>query len=46
MHRRYVYESGPLNQPEKGKIKVIEDKVLNKEDRGTSVTFLHFERVK
>ncbi len=30
-YRRYVYEAGALNQPEKGKIKVIEDKVLKKE---------------
>jgi REP element-mobilizing transposase RayT len=30
-YRRYVYEAGSLNQPEKGKIKVIEDKILKKE---------------
>jgi len=30
-YRRYVYEAGALNQPEKGKIKVIEDMVLEKE---------------
>lgn len=28
MYRRYVYEAGSLNQPEKGSVKVIEDKVL------------------
>jgi len=28
-YRRYVYEAGSLNQPEKGSVKVIEDKVLN-----------------
>jgi REP element-mobilizing transposase RayT len=30
-YRRYVYEAGSLNQPEKGNVKVIEDKVLDKE---------------
>jgi hypothetical protein len=30
-HRRYVYEAGSLNQPEKGSVKVIADKVLEKE---------------
>ncbi|CAB1075950.1 hypothetical protein D1AOALGA4SA_3752 [Olavius algarvensis Delta 1 endosymbiont] len=30
-YRRYVYEAGSLNQPEKGSVKVIEDKVLQKE---------------
>jgi CHASE2 domain-containing sensor protein len=30
-YRRYVYEAGALNQPEKGNIKVIEDKLLEKE---------------
>jgi putative transposase len=30
-YRRYVYEAGSLNRPDKGKIKVIEDKVLRKE---------------
>jgi hypothetical protein len=30
-YRRYVYEAGSLNRPEKGNIKVIEDKVLEKE---------------
>jgi hypothetical protein len=30
-YRRYVYEAGALNQPEKGNAKVIEDKVLEKE---------------
>ena len=30
-YRRYVYEAGSLNQPEKGKIKVIKDKILEKE---------------
>ena len=32
-YRRYVYEAGSLNRPEKGKIKVIEDKILEKERR-------------
>jgi putative transposase len=32
-YRRYVYEAGALNQPEKGNAKVIEDKVLEKERR-------------
>ena len=31
LHRRYVYEAGSLNRPEKGSVKVIEDKVLEKE---------------
>ena len=30
-YRRYVYEAGSSNQPEKGNVKVIEDKVLEKE---------------
>jgi hypothetical protein len=30
-YRRYVYEAGALNKPEKGTVKVIEDKVLEKE---------------
>ena len=30
-YRRYVYEAGSLNKPEKGKVKVIKDKVLKKE---------------
>jgi REP element-mobilizing transposase RayT len=30
-YRRYVYEAGSLSRPEKGNIKVIEDKVLEKE---------------
>jgi REP element-mobilizing transposase RayT len=30
-YRRYVYEAGSLSRPEKGDIKVIEDKVLQKE---------------
>jgi len=30
-YRRYVYEAGSLNQPEKGNVKVIEDKALEKE---------------
>ena len=30
-YRRYVYEAGSLNRPEKGKTKVVEDKVLAKE---------------
>ena len=30
-YRRYVYEAGSLNQPAKGSVKVIEDKVLEKE---------------
>jgi len=29
-YRRYVYEAGALNRPEKGNVKVIEDKVLEK----------------
>jgi putative transposase len=32
-YRRYVYEAGALNQPEKGNAKVIENKVLAKERR-------------
>ena len=30
-YRRYVYEAGAVNQPEKGKAKVIDGKVLEKE---------------
>jgi REP element-mobilizing transposase RayT len=30
-YRRYVYEAGSLNRPEKGNFKVIEDSVLEKE---------------
>jgi len=30
-YRRYVYEAGSLNRPEKGGVKVIEDKILDKE---------------
>jgi hypothetical protein len=30
-YRRYVYEAGSLNQPEKGRVKVIKDKTLKKE---------------
>jgi putative transposase len=30
-YRRYVYEAGSLNRPEKGKTNVIKDKVLEKE---------------
>jgi REP element-mobilizing transposase RayT len=30
-YRRYVYEAGSLSRPEKGNIKVIEDKVIEKE---------------
>ena len=30
-YRRYVYEVGSLNQPENGSVKVIEDRVLEKE---------------
>jgi len=30
-YRRYVYEAGSLNRPEKGSVKVIEDSVLEKE---------------
>ena len=30
-YRRYVYEAGSLNRPQKGNVKVIEDKVLEKE---------------
>jgi putative transposase len=32
-YRRYVYEAGSLNRPEKGNVKVIEDKVLKNERR-------------
>jgi hypothetical protein len=32
-YRRYVYEAGSVNQPEKGKVKVIEDKLVKKERR-------------
>ena len=30
-YRRYVYEAGSVNRPEKGSVKFIEDKVLEKE---------------
>jgi hypothetical protein len=30
-YRRYVYEAGSLNRPEKGSVRVIEEKVLEKE---------------
>jgi hypothetical protein len=30
-YRRYVYEAGAINKPEKGKVKVINDKLLEKE---------------
>jgi len=30
-YRRYVYEAGSINQPEKGNVKVIDDSVLEKE---------------
>jgi REP element-mobilizing transposase RayT len=30
-YRRYVYKAGSLNKPEKGNVKVIEDRVLEKE---------------
>ena len=30
-YRRYVYEAGAVNRPEKGKVKVIDAKVFNKE---------------
>ena len=30
-YRRYVYEAGSINQPAKGSVKVIEEKVLEKE---------------
>jgi len=30
-YRRYVYEAGSINQPEKGSVKVIGDKALDKE---------------
>ena len=30
-YRRYVYEAGAVNRPEKGKVKVIGDKILKKE---------------
>lgn len=29
-YRRYVYEAGAVNHPEKGKVKVIKDKLLEK----------------
>ena len=32
-YRRYVYEAGAVNKPEKGKVKVINDKLLEKERR-------------
>jgi len=32
-YRRYVYVAGAVNQPEKGKVKVIKDKLLEKERR-------------
>ena len=32
-YRQYVYEAGSVNQPEKGNVRVIEDKVLEKERR-------------
>ena len=32
-YRRYVYEAGSVSQPEKGNVKVIEDKVVEKERR-------------
>jgi REP element-mobilizing transposase RayT len=32
-YRRYVYEAGALNHPEKGNAKVLEDKILEKERR-------------
>jgi len=32
-YRRYVYEAASLNQPEKGNVKVIADKLLEKERR-------------
>jgi len=32
-YRRYVYEAGSLNRPERGSVKVIEDKVIKKERR-------------
>jgi hypothetical protein len=30
-YRRYVYEAGSLNRPEKGSVKIIEDRILEKE---------------
>ena len=30
-YRRYVYEAGAINRPEKGKAKVIDDRILEKE---------------
>ena len=30
-YRRYVYETGAVNRPEKGRAQVIEDKILEKE---------------
>ena len=32
-YRRYVYEAGSLNRPDKGSVKLIEDKVVEKERR-------------
>ena len=32
-YRRYVYEAGAVNQPENGNVKVIKDKLLEKERR-------------
>ena len=32
-YRRYVYEAGALNHPDKGNAKVLEDKILEKERR-------------
>jgi len=29
-YRRYVYEAGAVNRPEKGKVKVIGDRILEK----------------
>ena len=41
-YRRYVYEAGSLNQPAKGSVKVIEDKVLEKERRREFALFYGF----
>ncbi len=38
-YRRYVYEAGSLNQPAKGSVKVIEDRVLEKQrSRGVEIS--------
>ena len=44
-YRRYVYEAGSLNQPERGNAKVIEDKILRKE-RGRSFELSKRDRLR